>query len=197
MPVRCSTGRSNSAPASVVICPPSKRATTSREKLGANGKQDWVHSVIAKAAFSLVLTAVWKLSYPMKSGFLPYFGEKSGLIHQSCPYQQSHGTRRPLAGAVATPRQNRDPVRTRGLQPAQHGHRVDAGGLSRRDLSGQQGHNRKQRHHRREDQRIGRRGPEKQGRDPPGDRKRRRASNRDADQRQPQRLRHHAEVNPP
>src|ERR1017187_5104533 len=80
MPVRCSTGRSNSAPASVVICPPSKRATTSREKLGANGKQDWVHSVIAKAAFSLVLTAVWKLSYPMKSGFLPYFGEKSGLV---------------------------------------------------------------------------------------------------------------------
>src|ERR1017187_2235120 len=82
MPVRCSTGRSNSAPASVVICPPSKRATTSREKLGANGKQDWVHSVIAKAAFSLVLTAVWKLSYPMKSGFLPDFGENSGLVEK-------------------------------------------------------------------------------------------------------------------
>jgi hypothetical protein len=54
-----------------VICPPSKRATTSREKWDAKGKLDWVHSVIAKAASSLALTVVLQLSYAMNGGFLP------------------------------------------------------------------------------------------------------------------------------
>ena len=45
MPVRCSTWR-NSKPPSVVMAPPSKRATTSRRKGRPNSKLVWVHSVV-------------------------------------------------------------------------------------------------------------------------------------------------------
>jgi hypothetical protein len=41
-----------------------------REKWAWNSKLDWVHSVIAKAAFFLALTAAWKLSYARRGGFL-------------------------------------------------------------------------------------------------------------------------------
>ena len=41
-----------------------------REKWPWNSKLVWVHSVIAKAAAFLFLTAVWKLSYARFGGFL-------------------------------------------------------------------------------------------------------------------------------
>jgi hypothetical protein len=50
--------------------PPSKRATISRDPQASNPKLDWLHSVTVKAVLSLALTAVWKLSYAMKDGFL-------------------------------------------------------------------------------------------------------------------------------
>jgi hypothetical protein len=51
--------------------PPSNRATISRLPLASYPKLDWLHSVVAKAALSLALTAVWKLSYAMNDGLLP------------------------------------------------------------------------------------------------------------------------------
>ena len=67
---RRSASRKRSAPPSLVIVPPSKAAPTRREKCPSNSNSDWLHSVIAKAVSSLALTAVWKLSYAMKDGFL-------------------------------------------------------------------------------------------------------------------------------
>ena len=68
--MRRSTWRSSSPPPSLVMAPPSKLAVTRREKWLENSNADWLHSVIAKAVFFLALTAAWKLSYAMESGFL-------------------------------------------------------------------------------------------------------------------------------
>src|SRR3954447_9080385 len=76
---RLSVCRSNKAPPSELIVPPSNWATISREPKASNPKRDWLHSVIAKAVLSLAPTVVWKLSYAMKDGLLPIAGEKCGL----------------------------------------------------------------------------------------------------------------------
>ena len=88
---RLSVWRSNNAPPSELIVPPSKRATISREPQAANPKVDWLHSVLAKAVLSVVVTVVWKLSYAMKSGLLPIVGEKFGLTI-CLNLWQPHGT---------------------------------------------------------------------------------------------------------
>src|ERR1700681_1866743 len=62
-----------------------RRWSVSREPHALNPKLDWIHSVIVKAVLSLALTAVWKLSYAMKGGFLPIACEKSGLAPPGLP----------------------------------------------------------------------------------------------------------------
>src|SRR3954451_3516857 len=76
---RLSVCRSNKAPPSELIVPPSNWATISREPKASNPKRDWLHSVIAEAVLSLAPTVVWKLSYAMKDGFLPIVCENCGL----------------------------------------------------------------------------------------------------------------------
>jgi len=68
---RRSVSLNSSAPPSEVIVPPSKPATTDREKCGANWNRDWLHSVIAKAAPLLVLTLCCGNVYAGKGGLLP------------------------------------------------------------------------------------------------------------------------------
>ena len=80
-------------------------------------------------------------------------------------------------------------------KPAQHFHRVDARRSPCGDVSGHQGNCAEQGHHARIDRRVRRLGAEQQGRNTLGHRERRDAADADADQRQPQRLRHHAELN--
>jgi hypothetical protein len=59
--------------------PPSNWPVTWREKWAWNANWVWVHSVIAKAAFLLALTVVWKLSYARVGAFCQTLGEKFGL----------------------------------------------------------------------------------------------------------------------
>ncbi len=82
-----------------------------------------------------------------------------------------------------------------GSQATEDGHRVDAGGAPSRDLSGQQGHRTEKRHHRHENQRVGRLGSVKHGSDSASDGERRRSSDGDADQRQSQGLGDHGQAN--
>src|ERR1017187_2045956 len=77
---RLSVSRSNRAPPSELIVPPSKRATISREPHSLNPKLNWVHSVIAKAAPFLALTASVETQLCQKERlFASLFCEKCGL----------------------------------------------------------------------------------------------------------------------
>src|ERR1039458_4366349 len=81
---RLSVSRSRSAPPSLVIVPPSNAAPTRREKCPLNSNSDWLHCVIAKAVFFLALTAVWKLSYAMKGGFLLVTRPEERRVGKEC-----------------------------------------------------------------------------------------------------------------
>src|ERR1019366_8761682 len=77
---RLSVSRSSRAPPSGLIVPPSKRATISREPHPLNPKLDWIHSVIAKAAPFLALTASVETQLCQKERlFASLFCEKCGL----------------------------------------------------------------------------------------------------------------------
>src|ERR1035441_5028035 len=77
---RLSVSRSSRAPPSELIVPPSKRATISREPHSLNPKLNWVHSVIAKAAPFLALTASVETQLCQKERlFASLFCEKCGL----------------------------------------------------------------------------------------------------------------------
>src|ERR1035441_9125200 len=77
---RLSVSRSSRAPPSELIVPPSKRATISREPHPLNPKLDWIHSVIAKAAPFLALTASVETQLCQKERlFASLFCEKCGL----------------------------------------------------------------------------------------------------------------------
>ena len=67
-----------------------------------------------------------------------------------------------ISGVTADSRQvERDMLFCAIRGTAQDGHRFDAGGSPCRDLSGQQSHSAKKGYRRRENQRVGRLGPEK------------------------------------
>src|ERR1039457_2266283 len=81
---RLSVSRSSRAPPSELIVPPSKRATISREPHPLNPKLDWIHSVIAKAAPFLALTASVETQLCQKERlFASLFCEKCGLRRYS------------------------------------------------------------------------------------------------------------------
>src|SRR5438128_8843123 len=79
---RWSVWRSNTAPPSELIVPPSKRATISRDPQSWNPKLDCLHSVIAKAVPPWLQHVVADMFMPKGAAFCYICREKSGLSRQ-------------------------------------------------------------------------------------------------------------------